>query len=199
MKKLGIAAAVLGVFLIGGAPKIAHAMFIADIEQVGSNVVVTGNGSLDLSGLTSVAPKAAIASVEGSTANLIIGQATTVPVDVYSGVSGPTSFGSGLASVLASSGTGPTTAIWGASGLLDVPSGYVTGTTFSDSSTYDNATLASLGLMPGTYTYSWSTPDDSFVVNIGTTPLPAALPLFAGGLGALGLLGWRRKRKAVVA
>jgi CHRD domain len=31
------------------------------------------------------------------------------------------------------------------------------------------------------------------------TPLPAALPLFATGLGALGLLGWRRKRKAVTA
>jgi hypothetical protein len=31
------------------------------------------------------------------------------------------------------------------------------------------------------------------------TPLPAALPLFAGGLGALGLLGWRRKRKAQAA
>jgi len=28
-----------------------------------------------------------------------------------------------------------------------------------------------------------------------TVPLPAALPLFATGLGALGLLGWRRKRK----
>ena len=28
------------------------------------------------------------------------------------------------------------------------------------------------------------------------TPLPAALPLFASGLGALGLLGWRKKRKA---
>jgi hypothetical protein len=28
------------------------------------------------------------------------------------------------------------------------------------------------------------------------TPLPPALPLFVGGLGALGLLGWRRKRKA---
>ena len=27
-------------------------------------------------------------------------------------------------------------------------------------------------------------------------PLPAAFPLFATGLGALGLLGWRRKRKA---
>lgn len=32
-------------------------------------------------------------------------------------------------------------------------------------------------------------------VEIGATPLPAALPLFATGLGALGLLGWRRKRK----
>ncbi len=30
----------------------------------------------------------------------------------------------------------------------------------------------------------------------GTTPLPAALPLFATGLGALGLFGWRRKWKA---
>jgi hypothetical protein len=30
------------------------------------------------------------------------------------------------------------------------------------------------------------------------TPIPAALPLFATGLGALGLLGWRRKRKARV-
>jgi hypothetical protein len=29
----------------------------------------------------------------------------------------------------------------------------------------------------------------------GTTPLPAALPLFASGFGGLGVLGWRRKRK----
>jgi hypothetical protein len=32
-----------------------------------------------------------------------------------------------------------------------------------------------------------------------TTPLPAALPLFASGLGGLGLLTWRRKRKAALA
>lgn len=31
------------------------------------------------------------------------------------------------------------------------------------------------------------------------TPLPAALPLFASGLGGLGFFGWRRKRKAVSA
>jgi hypothetical protein len=33
----------------------------------------------------------------------------------------------------------------------------------------------------------------------GETPLPAALPLFASGLGAMGLLGWRRKRKSAAA
>ncbi|MGZ5872971.1 MAG: hypothetical protein ACXWKP_12775 [Bradyrhizobium sp.] len=32
---------------------------------------------------------------------------------------------------------------------------------------------------------------------VSAAPLPAALSLFATGLGALGLLGWRRKRKAV--
>jgi len=31
------------------------------------------------------------------------------------------------------------------------------------------------------------------------TPLPAALPLFATGLGVMGLFGWRRKRKAATA
>ena len=36
----------------------------------------------------------------------------------------------------------------------------------------------------------------NYVYSLIVTPLPAALPLFATGLGALGLLGWRRKRKA---
>jgi PEP-CTERM motif len=34
------------------------------------------------------------------------------------------------------------------------------------------------------------------LVSAVVTPLPAALPLFASGLGALGLLSWRRKQKA---
>jgi hypothetical protein len=31
---------------------------------------------------------------------------------------------------------------------------------------------------------------------VSEVPLPAALPLFAAGLGAMGLMGWRRKRKS---
>ena len=34
----------------------------------------------------------------------------------------------------------------------------------------------------------------TFSLTGDVVPLPATLPLFATGLGALGLLGWRRKR-----
>jgi hypothetical protein len=37
------------------------------------------------------------------------------------------------------------------------------------------------------------------VASLSSTPTPAALPLFASGLGALGLIGWRRKRKTKLA
>jgi hypothetical protein len=67
---------------------------------------------------------------------------------------------------------------------------------------FDNQTLFSLGLISGTtFTWSWNDPN-SFGIKVGiptATPLPAALPLFAIGLSALGLLGWRRKRKAAIA
>jgi len=48
------------------------------------------------------------------------------------------------------------------------------------------------GAQPPTFNLAFSIEGD-------TTPLPGALPLFASGLGALGLLGWRRKRKAAIA
>jgi drug/metabolite transporter (DMT)-like permease len=43
--------------------------------------------------------------------------------------------------------------------------------------------------------FSWMMDDLSFTPAASATPLPAALPLFATGFGAMGLFGWRRKRK----
>ena len=37
---------------------------------------------------------------------------------------------------------------------------------------------------------------DNMINLLSSTPLPAALPLFGTGLGMMGLLGWRKKRKA---
>jgi hypothetical protein len=48
------------------------------------------------------------------------------------------------------------------------------------------------GATPPTFNFAFTLSGDT----VSEVPLPAALPLFATGLGALGLLGWRRKRKA---
>jgi hypothetical protein len=49
-------------------------------------------------------------------------------------------------------------------------------------------------------TFDFGTGPDTFLDGTPTAvnPLPATLPLFATGLGVLGLLSWRRKRKARV-
>jgi hypothetical protein len=45
-----------------------------------------------------------------------------------------------------------------------------------------------------TFNFAFSLSGDAVAI-----PLPGTLPLFAGGLAALGMLGWRRKRKLVAA
>jgi hypothetical protein len=59
--------------------------------------------------------------------------------------------------------------------------------------------------IPGTAEWIWSSPDNTLYADLSTlitsttsgpgqTPLPGALPLFASGLGAFGLLRWRKRR-----
>ena len=55
--------------------------------------------------------------------------------------------------------------------------------------------LETTSILGGIETYNL----DNLVFGPSAVPLPSALPLFATGLGALGLLGWRRKRKAQAA
>jgi hypothetical protein len=56
--------------------------------------------------------------------------------------------------------------------------------------------VATVSENPGGVTNDIFSMSGTGVAPVSNTPLPAALPLFASGLGALGLLGWRRKRKA---
>ena len=53
------------------------------------------------------------------------------------------------------------------------------------------------GVSDALFGYSWGSSGGggSFVWEEVATPVPAALPLFATGLGGLSLLGWRRKRR----
>ena len=59
------------------------------------------------------------------------------------------------------------------------------GSAFAQDQDYVSSGYGNVAFDPGT----WTGPT--------ATPVPSALPLFASGLGALGLFGWRRKRKAM--
>jgi len=194
--------------LVGGTVAANASTYLATVEQVGPNVVATGSGSVDLTGLISQGLFFGVTAVSGSVGYLSLGNGGFT--SGFSGLSGPASFGLG-STVNVSATSGPFTAISGSgfgTPFIFVPQGYVSNTALGPStSTFAAATLASLGLIPGTYIWTWGaaaapTLDgpalNSFTLQIvaPTVPLPAALPLFATGLGVLGLLGWRRKRKA---
>src|SRR5580704_1117236 len=83
--------------LIGLSAPSAQAGFVVDLTQEGGNVVATGSGAIDLTGLSLDFTSGALAVIEPS-----IGQILTGPVnpdfqvaDLYSEITGPASFGGG--------------------------------------------------------------------------------------------------------
>lgn len=184
-------AAALGVaMLIGGLSSSAvQAAYTVTLLQQGPDVVATGSGSIDLAGLSQIGFGNDHASIFPSFGFIITGP-TSAEGDHYEAATGPLSFGSGD-NAFASSGSGNIAGISGGV-LIFVPSGYVSGSPLSDSSTYDNATFASLGLTPGTYESSWGSGmhADSFTVQIGAAaaPEPASLTVLSMGLAGLGLV-----------
>jgi hypothetical protein len=108
-----------------------------------------------------------------------------VESNIFTGLTGPTSFGSGGATSPDSS-SGDVVGLFGASEALTLPQGYVSGTALSDTAQYNNATFSSLGATPGTYEWTWGTGAhaDSFTLQIGTV---SAVPAPALGSGMAGL------------
>jgi hypothetical protein len=56
-----------------------------------------------------------------------------------------------------------------------------------------DSTFANVATSVG-YDFSGSNSDDPGTWSVAVTPLPSGLPLFACGLGALGLFGWRQRK-----
>jgi hypothetical protein len=185
--------------------------FTVTLEEVGSNVVATGNGALNVTGLTFFGTSISDSQISPFHSDIELGAATSITgpfnVDAYGPVpmTGPNSFGSSVGAV-ASSGTGLQVGIGvgGNVSLADiqVPVGYVSDTFLSSSATFDNQSFASLGVTPGSFTWTWGggvLPDQSFTLDIvSSVPGPiagAGLPglIFAGG----GLLAWWRRRQKI--
>jgi hypothetical protein len=163
------------------------------LEELGSNVVATGSGPLDLTGLSFDFPSFQSAGINPNGAVIVTG--SSGPADFYTGFTGPTSFGSG-STTAASSSSGPLVGIAGVNGFLMVPQGYASGDPLSDSATYTGATFASLGVTPGTYVWTWGTglENQNFTLIIGGAGVPdGGSTVSLLGCALLGLAALRRK------
>jgi hypothetical protein len=111
----------------------AQAGYIVTLKQVGSNVVATGSGAINLTGLTFNEISFGPALVQPNIGEILTGPTALPTISVYLGASGPTSFGNG-GLTFANSGSGDIVGILAIGGELFVPQGYVSNTPLSDTS-----------------------------------------------------------------
>lgn len=180
-----------------GSVSQAHADYILTVKEVGSNVEATGSGSLFIDGLTNNGSNSGTqAEIFPLFAGITVG--STADAQLWSGISGPTSFGSGFFTVADQSG-GAILGINGGGSLI-VPLSYTSGTFLGVSTaTYLNNTIAGLGADLGTYIWTWGqgATADRFTLQIGESvvavPEPPTLAILL--LGLLSLCFIRRVRK----
>lgn len=192
------------------APAVANATpFVVKLMQQGSNVIATGSGAFDL---TSLAYRGSgvgtvFETINPSKAFFNLGQPnTSETLDQYSGlITGPTNYGSGSSYWVASVGNGSTVVFDGGGDTLSVsklylPPGYRSGDSLSNTTTWDNASFASLGLTPGRYVWIWGTgAEQRFTLVIGgavTVPEPATLGMYGFGVLLIGAFVGLRRRAA---
>ncbi|MBV9008288.1 MAG: hypothetical protein JO354_03845 [Verrucomicrobia bacterium] len=155
----------------------AHAGYMITVEQNGPNVVASGSGSIDLTGLSLLF--AAVDTSASITPSVATTELASGKADDYSTAlrSMPASFGTGGTS-FADSSSGPVagtgTFRHGTLLVIIVPAGYVSGAPLANSTAmYDNTTLRSLHARPGTYEWTWGTgPNQNLTVQIGPPHVP---------------------------
>ena len=183
--KPAVAATLAVVIMCGLSVRPAQAGYIVTLQQVGSDVVATGSGTLDTTGLAiNIEPPFAPGLMQPDAGAITTGPTGFASDSQRAGnlVSGPASFGSG-GQTLASSGSGDTVGFAVGQPLftLIVPQNCMFSSScgpLSDSSTYAGATFASLGITPGTYEWRWGTgSDQNFTIRAGSTgPTPTPTP-----------------------
>jgi hypothetical protein len=177
----------------------SRAGFIVNLTETGGNVVATGSGTINTADLAFDFSGTGTSALYPNNGEAIFGPDSYVNVDAYiANLVGPASFGDGFVS-RASSGTGDIVGI-DIPYYIDLPSNYLSGSMLSSSDTWSGQTFASLGLTPGTYTWTWGTGAnaDFFTMNIGVSsvPEPSSLLLASGGLGIVALAVLARRRQA---
>jgi len=176
----------------------ADAAIAINISQVGANVVVTGSGSFDTTGLTRSTSGGSFASGLNATFAVIrFGTGSTIgQVSTY-GISGPSFFGSSSFYNSSTTAVGNEFGIFGTDRQVILPLDYVSGTPLAGTLTFVNATFASLGLTAGIYNYANIRDQVTVTISSATpaVPEPASWVMMILGMGVVG--GALRRRLKV--
>lgn len=194
MKAAPLALAAGLALLLAHPPQPAQALTVTMLE-VGNDVVVSGSGSLNLSALSGpIADYSPGPFLYPTASSFLLGSASGI--DVYFGdITFPANFGTGSGVLGSGSGEpfGPVQLIFGFGQEIWVPSGYLSGGPLDASAIFQGETLASLGVNPGIYSWTWGTGADAddltLHVEQSIPPVPGPLPL----LGAGAAFGWSRR------
>lgn len=176
----------------------AQAGYTVTLTQQGSDVVASGSGAIDLTGLRFAFNSTSWASMDPSVGLITTGSPFGTATSFFQGFTGPIGFGGGHLTS-ANSGSGDSVEMVAAYDELYVPQGYVSGTPLSDTSTYINQTFASLGVTQGGYYWFWGTgPNQNFTLNVGApgaaVPEPSSLALLAAAVAGFALARFRKLR-----
>lgn len=164
------------------------------IQEQGANVIASASGSLNIDNLNPYASEPQQpAQIKPVQASIDLG-VSSGQTDVYTGDSGPVSFGDGTDQVFADSFSGDYFGVSTVEGVpyIALPDNYTTGTDITSAATWLNSTLDSLGITPGTYIFGWS--GDSVTVNV--VPEPGTWGALAGAGVLMATVFYRRRRKA---
>ncbi|MHA6724261.1 PEPxxWA-CTERM sorting domain-containing protein [Sphingomonas sp. RS2018] len=178
----------------------ASAAYTITYQQVGSNVVSTGSGSLLTASGSAGFTGSFYGYVSASRPELYVGSGDYI-IRNFSSVNGPSTLGAGT-QVTADVNTGVFAGYFYTGDVLSIltSASYVSGTDLGTStSTYNNRTIASLGLNTGTYVYNFGQGANADSLTIQVGGLSAAVPetstwlMMIAGFGGIGFAMRRKK------
>ncbi len=166
--------------------------------ETGPNVDISGSGTLNTNDMTFLGgPIATSSFVNPVTGNIIVG----IPgqIEVYSTITGPATFGT-LPVTTSDAEGGDLFGVLPDSSALVVPAGYTSNDPLNGVMSFFGATFASLGMTPGTYTWTWGSGanEDSLTLQIGpeaVVPTPFTLGLMMTGVTGIFFSSKRNKRR----
>jgi len=175
------------------ASTFSHGTLTISLQEVGSDVVASYSGSLDLSSISpAFTDTPGSPNLRAENPLLVVGSGGNV--DFYNVFISPSGFGPGNSATNAPSSTSGDLVGISSTGIGDfliVPAGS-DGSSLSGSATWVGESFASLGVTIGTYQYDFT--GDSLIIQ--AVPEPAHVGLLLGGTVFAALLFIKRRKRS---